>query len=191
MAGGIFINKAGDDPFGIVPPEECGQLRDQIARELTELRGPNDEPLHTVIIRKEDGYKGKYAGVAPDLMYVLDDYHFTQRANLGGGKVWGPPPTSGWHSRFGTFIACGPDIIQGVKLKDVSIYDVTPTILHLMGQPVPSDMDGRVLKEIFKPGSDPAGRDVGIQTPQASKTSLRERIEQLKMTGRLHPGTQG
>jgi hypothetical protein len=28
---------------------------------------------------------------------------------------------------------------------------MAPTILHLLGQPVPADMDGRVLEELFEP----------------------------------------
>jgi hypothetical protein len=28
---------------------------------------------------------------------------------------------------------------------------MAPTILHLMGQPVPEDMDGRVLEDLFEP----------------------------------------
>jgi hypothetical protein len=29
---------------------------------------------------------------------------------------------------------------------------MAPTILYLMGQPVPEDMDGRVLRDLFEPG---------------------------------------
>ena len=31
----------------------------------------------------------------------------------------------------------------------VHIYDIAPTILYLFNQPIPSNMDGEVLKEIF------------------------------------------
>jgi hypothetical protein len=31
--------------------------------------------------------------------------------------------------------------------------DLAPTILHLVGVPVPEDMDGRVLQEIFSAGA--------------------------------------
>ncbi len=32
----------------------------------------------------------------------------------------------------------------------ISVYDIAPTLLHLYGIPVPSQMKGRVLKEIFE-----------------------------------------
>jgi arylsulfatase A-like enzyme len=31
------------------------------------------------------------------------------------------------------------------------VIDFAPTLLHLLGQPVPRDMDGKVLDALFKP----------------------------------------
>jgi predicted AlkP superfamily phosphohydrolase/phosphomutase len=50
----------------------------------------------------------------------------------------------------GIFIAKGEGIRKGSKVFDTRIYDVTPTLLYLFGFPVASDMDGRVLEEIFE-----------------------------------------
>jgi arylsulfatase A-like enzyme len=33
-----------------------------------------------------------------------------------------------------------------------AIEDLAPTILHMLGVPVPLDMDGRVLESVFTPG---------------------------------------
>ena len=49
----------------------------------------------------------------------------------------------------GIFIACGPDINKNVKLNEVTIYDILPTLLTLLGIPVGMDMKGKVLEEIF------------------------------------------
>jgi arylsulfatase A-like enzyme len=38
--------------------------------------------------------------------------------------------------------------------------DVTPTVLHYMDSPVPSDCDGRVVKEVFDSASEPYQRPV-------------------------------
>lgn len=54
---------------------------------------------------------------------------------------------SGVHEREGIIILAGPNIKSGVRLGPASIYDVAPTVLHLMGLPVAQDMDGRVLTE--------------------------------------------
>jgi len=61
------------------------------------------------------------------------------------------PGHTGSHSdRNGVFIIKGPLIKEGIKIKDITPYDIAPTILSLYDQSIPSDFDGRVLKEIFK-----------------------------------------
>ena len=61
------------------------------------------------------------------------------------------PGHTGSHSEDnGVFIFNGPHIKEGFRIKEITPYDVTPTILALCSQPIPSDIDGRVLKEVFK-----------------------------------------
>lgn len=50
----------------------------------------------------------------------------------------------------GIFIAYGPDIKKDNINVKVRLIDITPTILYLFGIPIPKDMDGRVLREIFE-----------------------------------------
>ena len=56
---------------------------------------------------------------------------------------------SGDHKLEGVFILSGPGIKKGFRMQDASIYDITPTILTIMGLPAASDMHGRILKDIF------------------------------------------
>ena len=49
----------------------------------------------------------------------------------------------------GVFLAYGRAVQPGVQVKDAQIVDLAPTILHLMGEPVPEHMDGGVLHEIL------------------------------------------
>jgi hypothetical protein len=58
--------------------------------------------------------------------------------------------TSGRHRPNGIFILWGPKARQGVEITGAQIADVAPTVLHLMGFPVPDDMDGRVLTEALE-----------------------------------------
>jgi predicted AlkP superfamily phosphohydrolase/phosphomutase len=57
---------------------------------------------------------------------------------------------SGVHHKEGIFIACGPTIKKGAKPNNATIFDISPTVLFLMGFPVAKDMDGRVLTEIIE-----------------------------------------
>ena len=45
----------------------------------------------------------------------------------------------------------GPDIREGVTVRGASIYDVFPTVLYLLGLPIPEDLPGRVLAEALEP----------------------------------------
>ena len=56
---------------------------------------------------------------------------------------------SGAHTLHGILIMSGPGIKHDYNLKECSVLDVTPTILHLLGLPAGEDMDGRVLKDAF------------------------------------------
>ena len=64
-----------------------------------------------------------------------------RRERLTGAHNYGPD---------GIFIASGEGIKKGVLLEDISVYDITPTILPVLGLPVGMDMDGRSLSEIFE-----------------------------------------
>jgi tetratricopeptide (TPR) repeat protein len=54
------------------------------------------------------------------------------------------------HETHGVFMAAGPHIKQGVEIPDISVLDVTPTLLQYLGLPVGKDMDGRVAESIFE-----------------------------------------
>ncbi|MCH2100549.1 MAG: alkaline phosphatase family protein [Planctomycetes bacterium] len=56
---------------------------------------------------------------------------------------------SGRHHLDGFFLLAGHGIAEGKWLERVSIYDVAPTMLHVLGKPVPSDLPGRVVIEAF------------------------------------------
>jgi len=87
--------------------------------------------------------------------------------------------------KIGIFMAYGPDIKQAGKIENVSILDLAPTILHLMGLEISSDMDGRVLKEIFREGSDPDRRAMIFQKVRLEERErLKTKIRVLKIQGR-------
>lgn len=58
----------------------------------------------------------------------------------------------GNHRMDGILIAHGRDIRKGQFLPGARLIDVAPTVLHLLGEAIPRDMDGRVLTELFTDG---------------------------------------
>ncbi|MFH1513946.1 MAG: hypothetical protein ABIG42_00650, partial [bacterium] len=62
---------------------------------------------------------------------------------------------SGNHDQFdGVIIVNGPLAKEGFEIKDARMYDLTPTLLVMLGLPVADNMlkNGKVLKDIFKEG---------------------------------------
>ena len=47
----------------------------------------------------------------------------------------------------GIFIMAGPGIRAGQEVKGAELYDLVPTLLYLLGEPVARDFDGKVLVE--------------------------------------------
>jgi arylsulfatase A-like enzyme len=53
-------------------------------------------------------------------------------------------------------VMAGGPIAPGTHIDDASVYDIAPSVLHLMGLAVGEDMDGRVLPEVMQaPGHSP------------------------------------
>ena len=53
------------------------------------------------------------------------------------------------HSGEGFLIGGGKYIEKSKTIDKADVVDIAPTLLYLMGQPVPKDMDGRVLLKII------------------------------------------
>jgi len=153
--GQIYINLEGRDPEGSVPPAEFEAERERVIELLRQLRHPvNDGPLVDEIILREQAYKGPYAESGADLHLVMDGGRyiafplFASDTHLVSPQVRGD---SGCHRMHGVLMAAGPNVRPGAVLKGTQIIDLAPTILYRMGVPVPDNMDGRVLTELFDP----------------------------------------
>ena len=148
--GQIYINLQGREPRGIVEPgAEYEAVRRDVIDKLGGLRHPETgEPLVDEIIPGDEVVHGPYASRSADLHLVLDGYQaiafplFAADRRIVTRQIRGD---SGCHRRHGVLIAWGHGIRAGEKITGARIMDLSPTILHLMGRPVPSDMDGRVL----------------------------------------------
>jgi len=53
------------------------------------------------------------------------------------------------NSPDGIFIAHGNIFKKNYRIKNINIYDISPTILHILGFPCARDMPGRVITEAF------------------------------------------
>ena len=154
---GIYINLKGREPLGIVGETEYEEIRNEIIRLLKETREPyTNELIVEDVFKREEVYHGDSLFKAPDLIIRWKPDKWIKGMLLPSGRIITPYfPTeehktiSGDHRLKGIFIVKGDGIRKGIEIKNSRIIDITPTILYMMGQPVPSDMDGKVITEIF------------------------------------------
>jgi predicted AlkP superfamily phosphohydrolase/phosphomutase len=145
----IFINLKGRESKGII---EEGDEYEKIVRELKDalygVRSPlTGKPLFAKIYEKKEIYKGKHTKEAPDLVVMGKEISF--KMGTGKGEVFEIPGLqSGDHRQEGLIMMKGPDI-KGGKRISADILDIAPTVLYMEGIAIPSDIDGRVLKEVL------------------------------------------
>lgn len=160
----IWVNTARDFPEGSVWSEkERVQILKSIRDAFNNLKDPRDSlKIGVEVFSKDEIYNGPYLFKAPDLIpaawsdkgFNLKNTPSTRSKNgfclgieegpLISGSEW-----SGTHKIEGFFLASGKKIRGGNVLKNMKIVDVFPTILSILGFPIPQDIDGTVIKEVL------------------------------------------
>ena len=116
-------------------------------------------------------------------------------ADFGSNRLVEPiQGMTGHHRPHGVLLLHGPGVSPGIRLEGASILDVAPTVLWLMGQPVPAAMDGAALRRAFTPQwqaaapletvDRPIDRDAddGAYSAEDEET-IRERLKGLGYAG--------
>ena len=194
--GQIFINRAGRQPMGCVEPADVRPLLDDLKAGLMAIPHPETgESLVEKVLEAEELYDGPYLHLAPDLTVVLRDWRYRTIGlhDFTTNKLISPSfgPT-GDHRMEGVLIASGPAVLPGATLAEANLLDIAPTILHLLGVPVPGDMDGRVLAELFDPAVVPppdraeepaatpdAGDPVAVAYTEEEDAAIQQRLADL------------
>ncbi len=172
---GIYINSNLNET-------EFERVRDAIMAKLYELTD-NGVKVVEKLYKREEVLWGAQSDRAPDIFIVtkvgygmsthLNRKIFDRLQNHG-------VTISGSHRLEGIFAAAGPDINKGLVLdRDLHVWDVAATILHMHSIPIPSQMDGKVIKEIFLEHSELAARSIS-QEVSSESLRIKERLRALK-----------
>ena len=143
----IFLNVRGREPEGIVEPEAVEALRDELIAKLEALGDEKGNPIGTRVFRPEQLYHA-VNGVPPDLICYFGNLTWRSIGSVGDGRVHvrendtGPDDAN--HAKYGIYIFDGPGMPQSPP-DGARLFDIAPTVLAALGQPVPGDMQGRSL----------------------------------------------
>jgi predicted AlkP superfamily phosphohydrolase/phosphomutase len=154
---GLYLNVKGREPVGIVDPTaEYEALRQELIGRLKAMKdAKTGQPIFRAVLKREEVYPKTWAPGAPDLFLLsAPGYHITE--GMGGDRLLAQggrehSERSGTHHMDGIVVLYGPHARAGTQIQGAMIIDIAPTILYLLGLPVPMDMDGRVLTEAVAP----------------------------------------
>jgi predicted AlkP superfamily phosphohydrolase/phosphomutase len=149
----VWLNKTGRSDA------ELEQALVEAEAALRNLADPKTgKPCISHLYRGRDVYNGACMGKAPDLIPSWwEDGFLIDQSNPGApastdversqGSIQGGVEFAGSHRLDGVFVMAGGPVRSGHAFTGARIIDVAPTVLYLMGLPIPQAMDGRPLIE--------------------------------------------
>jgi predicted AlkP superfamily phosphohydrolase/phosphomutase len=144
----VFLNVAGREPEGTIPPERYEEVRDDLARRIAAIPDDAGNPIPTAVYKPEELY-GEPKGVAPDLIVVFGDLYWRSVGTIGGDEGiqtlendTGPDDAN--HAQDGLYVVAGPGI-EAAGRRDAHLLDIAPTVLELLGIEAPPGLRGHSL----------------------------------------------
>lgn len=155
--GYIRINLQGREPQGVVATSEYDAVCDELSQQLYLLKdGRTGKPMVKKIVRTRQ-FATDCDPKLPDadLVVVWQEEHATDVVDSSTLGRIGPVPyfRTGSHRSRGFLMAQGPGIAPGSSLPVGHALDLAPTILNLMGAPIPEYCEGKPLLDACVPVS--------------------------------------
>lgn len=167
--------------------------RRAIISALENLRDVNDNPINVEVFNPDELYEGPKVELGPDILFSVEDFTCAVDPRHSADKdliTAGPPSAarSGGHRMEGIYCASGP-CIEADDGPDANLLDIAPTILYALDEPIPTVMDGEVLKTMFTDEIRDARRerrqpleelvDETFDAPDRDTDAVEERLEDL------------
>jgi predicted AlkP superfamily phosphohydrolase/phosphomutase len=191
----VLVNLAGREPEGTVSEADYGRFVEELRERIQQIREiDTGRPVVASVVAREQAYRGPFVGRAPDLTirWVLDGPFAGFRCESPELQARmrrisaNPPLQTGGHHPEGMVVANGPNI-RSAELTG-SLEDVTPTVLAILGVPVPDELDGRPLECLKDVHAEVAASSGSVDTSRSAGTSgytaeqeeeVRRRLEDL------------
>jgi predicted AlkP superfamily phosphohydrolase/phosphomutase len=171
----ININLEARNQQGIVSQKDYRKVCDKLIQDLTAWKDAKGNAVVARVARRDEVYKGEYAGRASDLYVYWNraaQLNEPPREVKAKGFWW-----SGDHRPEGILICQGKGIRAAQQLNaqnPLRVYDLVPTILHFASLAVPEGLDGRVIEELGESDSAVRFEKMREQEAAESKTLSEE-----------------
>ncbi len=151
--GHIRLNLRGRERDGIVEPQEYDALCDRLIEILYRLQdGRTGKPVVKQVVKTRTSPTANDPKLPDSDLVVLWQEPITDVVDSPDLGRIGPLThcRAGGHKGQGFMMAKGSNITPGVPIIDGETVDLAPTILNLMGAPIPDYLEGRPLIEPIK-----------------------------------------
>lgn len=176
-SGQLYLNMRGREPQGIIEATDYDKLLDELAARLKDIPDKTGSRLNTQVWKRDDLYFGPYIKYGPDLFVSFGEGRLGTSKLLGHGrgKIYSIDTAKGSanvaHGLYGYFVVAGPGIPGEGELKGVSLLNVAPTVLDVLGLPIPKNMERPSILSMVK-------KDV-TPSPEETKNKVVSRLEFL------------
>ncbi|MBN1550192.1 alkaline phosphatase family protein [bacterium] len=146
----LFFNVKGREPQGMISKDEYDRFRYEVASEIFNMKGIDGLNLENRVLFPEKIYSHTN-GIPPDLMVYFGDLKWRSLAEIGTLSIFtrdndiGPDGAN--HAVEGIFISNVPTVNPG-GLVNLSIVDIMPSVLRILGVDLPGNIDGHVIKNL-------------------------------------------
>lgn len=169
-AGAVRLNIAGRESRGVLSPAEAEAITRRLVADLHDIRNDETgEPLVAEVVITKQRFNGALVDHLPDLLVVWNRPRPIRRiksSKIGSIAVRTHPVRTGDHTDHTFFIhRCAQDDRARVDTALLRVEDIAPTVLQLLGVPVPDTFDG-VARVKASPGSERPvpGREPGLSS---------------------------
>ncbi|MBN1641017.1 MAG: alkaline phosphatase family protein [Anaerolineae bacterium] len=141
--GRVFLNVAGREPQGTIPPDRYDAFCGELAAGLASIPDMAGEALDTRVYRPQSAYAHVH-GVPPDLIVYFGDLAWRSVGSVGNGSIHvtendtGPDDAN--HAQHGMYVLRRTDACGGRRV-DHTWRAIAPTMLDLLGLPIPDELD--------------------------------------------------
>ncbi len=185
----IWVNLAGREPGGIVPPDEYEAVRDKIIAALQKVEDPDtgERPFQLVCRPEDLGLLGRSQDRVGDVLYFVKPGYTTWDGELDSlrfGSFW-PERFSrgivrpsadaiGHHTpylptaRYKEFMNSAMTFFHGAGIRKgyrrgwpIRLKDIAPTLAHLLGLEGPAQAEGAILWDMLAPTDEAGGTGEG------------------------------
>jgi predicted AlkP superfamily phosphohydrolase/phosphomutase len=144
----IFYNVKGREPQGTIAARDVPAFQAELTERLKGIRGPNGAPLG-VDVRVPKSIYRQVRGDSPDLMVYFANAAWRSAGTLGYDTLYlaenDTGPDDSVHSFDGIYSISDPATGRGTVGPTEKLMDIGPTILDLLGIPLPPELQGKPI----------------------------------------------